>query len=351
MEFLGVSLLAFLGGYIFKKLRIPAGQMLGAVVVTALLNVFLMEVTYTPEVKFVSRILAGILIGLRIKREDVRNLKGVYRPLCVLITCMLSYTVGLAFLFSTSADMDLKTALFACVPGGLTDISLMAEDYGANMPQVALVQTVRLLSIMLVFPWICLSVAKKTGKDTATINRKGSSNSKKSYFYATEAEAAEAVRTFVYAGLGGYFLGAIHVPAGEMLGAMAVTLYLKLGKNRGHFYPPMREVVQVIVGIVVGSGINQQTVDSLFQIFPIALVLAVCVLLFAIIMGWVLHRFFQVDFVTALLSCAPGGVQEMILITDSLGGDVSFVTTLQMFRLVSVLTLFPIVIQIILALN
>lgn len=346
MIFLGLCFLAYWGGWVLERLRVPAGQMLGSVAVTAVVNILVMEVTYSPEVKFMSRILAGILIAMRIKREDVENLKQVLRPLIVLVLGMLAYTVGLAYFFDLVSEMEFKTALFACVPGGLTDISLMAEDYGANMPQVALVQTLRLMSIMLFFPGICLRIAKKTKGESLSLEM--GRERKKLSFRISEAEVAQGVRSFVFAGLGGYALGCFGIPAGELLGAMGVTLYRKLSRDQGYFYPPLRVVVQVVVGIIVGARITQETIDSLIALFPVAVASTIFVLAFALGMGYALHRFFGVDLVTALLSCAPGGVQEMVLVTDSLGGDVSFVTSMQIFRLIAVLTIFPFVIQLML---
>lgn len=344
MEFLFVFLVAYCLGGLFQWQRIPAGQLLGALIGTALVNIFLLEVSYTEEIRFVSRVLAGIMIGMRINQEDVHHLKTMYRPLLFLTGGMLVYTTVLAYFLHTFAGIDMTTALYACVPGGISDISLIAEEYGANLPQVAMVQTIRLLAIMLLYPHFVTFLTKAEGGDRKSKPRVNPFHFPK----IPEERVLEAVRTFVYAGFGGGICSYFNVPAGELIGGMVVTLILKLRFQRGYFYPPISRVVQVVAGIIIGSSVTAQTLIELWNILDVTLVSVVFVLAFGGVMGYLVHHRYGEDKVTSILAVAPGGVQEMILLADSLGGKISFVTTLQVFRVVVVLAVFPYWIQMIL---
>jgi len=57
------------------------------------------------------------------------------------------------FLYKTT-KFSLSTALLSASPGGMSDISLMAEDLGANGPQVASMQFLRAIFIVGVYPII-----------------------------------------------------------------------------------------------------------------------------------------------------------------------------------------------------
>ena len=50
--------------------------------------------------------------------------------------------------------MDPVTALFACAPGGLTDMALIAADLGADSSKVAAMQMMRLVSVIALYPTI-----------------------------------------------------------------------------------------------------------------------------------------------------------------------------------------------------
>ena len=59
-----------------------------------------------------------------------------------------------AVIISRCTDMDLVTALFACAPGGLTDMALIAADLGADSTKVAGMQMLRLVSVIALYPTI-----------------------------------------------------------------------------------------------------------------------------------------------------------------------------------------------------
>lgn len=344
MEFLAIFLACYGGGAVAKKLKLPSGTLLGSLIVAGIIALYITPVSYPTEVKFMARVFSGVMIGLKISKEDLKMLSTVWKPLVFVIFGMLVNSTLLALLLSHFTAMDLTTALFACVPGGMADISLMAEDYGANMPQVALVQLLRLLSLMFVYPILANSLSQQEEKiPEKEINPKTPSKSQKTNSLPpiSELEMAQAVRTFVFAGFGALLFEACSIPAGELLGAMAVTLVRKLHFSQGFFYPPTRTLVQVTVGIIIGSTITVESLITLVDMFDVTLFSVTCILLFGLFMGFLLHRFYGTDKVSSLLAVAPGGVQEMVLLADSLGGDVSFVTTLQVFRVMIVFSVFP----------
>lgn len=344
MEFLLVFLVAYSCGALFQWWRVPAGQLLGALFATGLFNIFAYEVVYTPEIKFVSRVLAGIMIGMRIQPEDVHHLKSMYRPLGLLTVGMLVYTTVLAYFLHIYAGMDMTTALFACVPGGVSDIALIAEEYGANMPQVALVQTVRMLTIVLLYPHVVSAMTKTERGHRAEGARVNAFRFEK----ISEERVLEGVRTFIYAGFGGGICGYLNLPAGEMMGAMVVTLLLKLRYHRGYFYAPLSRIEHGLAGIIIGSSVTRNTLFELWGILDVTMVSVVFVLLFGGIMAYLFYRLYGENKVTSILAVAPGGVKEMIVLADSFGGRISFVTTLQLFRLVVAVAVFPYWIQLLL---
>lgn len=346
MDFIAVFLCAWLGAYVADRIRLPAAPLLGGLIVTSFFSLHVFPVNYNYEIKFVTRVLSGIMIGLRINREDTKMLKTVWKPLLFLSFGMIFYSTFLAYILSTFTQIDLTTALFACVPGGMADISLMAEDYGADMPQVALVQLLRLVCLMFFYPFLATNLAKKEGNldPDATIPKKEKKKiswKPKKLPEVPPNKISDGVITFLLAGIGSFLFAQIGLPAGELLGAMTITLFRKLKFESGFFYQPLRFLVQITVGIMIGSTITPDTIDGLVDSFAITLIAVFFILMFGVVMGRIIQKIQGTDPLTSLLAVAPGGVQEMVLLSDSLGGNVSFVTTLQVFRLLIVFSVFP----------
>jgi len=119
--FLLTVAVGFVGSWIGKALKIPAGAMLGAV------------------------------IGSRISKRDVLGIKVVALPALVLILGMIVMNLMVGLAIHYLGGLDITTALFASAPGGLSDMTLIADELRANIDQVAVLQLVRFLTILLRF--------------------------------------------------------------------------------------------------------------------------------------------------------------------------------------------------------
>ena len=105
----------------------------------------------------------GALIGAKVTLTDVIALKDLVLPIILIIIgfCLMNVLVGF-FLYKTT-KFSLSTALLSASPGGMSDISLMAEDLGANGPQVASMQFLRAIFIVGVYP--CLLYTSDAADD------------------------------------------------------------------------------------------------------------------------------------------------------------------------------------------
>ena len=108
-ELRGVLLLtictAFLGGYLGLRYKVPAGA----------------------------------LVGATVGQSQARQMLELWS---VVLLAVVSFLLGLvaAAVISRCTDMDPVTALFACTPGGLTDMVLIAADLGADSSKVTAMQ-------------------------------------------------------------------------------------------------------------------------------------------------------------------------------------------------------------------
>lgn len=336
-----VFLVASIGGVLAKKFKIPSGFLIGSLVFSAFCNIFLLNYNFPVSLKFFSKILAGAVIGMRIERKDVENFKKMLKPLVFLMFGMFSYTLILAFLIYKFTNIDLITALFACTPGGLADMVLIAEVYGANVPQVTLIQTVRLISIICIFPPLCTKIIRKNQENLHENHETSTEITKKQY----EITKTEIFPMFLLATFGAFLGHITNIPAGDMLGSMFATILFRFSGKKGYLPQFLKNFLLISVGVMIGENITKDSVLDLVEIIDIALISVFFVINFGFLMGFLLHKLCKIDLVTAILGSAPGGVQEMVIIADDLNAKLSDVATMQVFRVILVLTVFPFLIQ------
>ncbi|MDT0378176.1 AbrB family transcriptional regulator [Streptomyces sp. DSM 42041] len=144
---------ALAGALLFTVLRVPAGTVVGSVVGSALVN------RWRPAafdhrlpvraLRTVGMVLLGCVAGARLDAETLRILAGLALPLLGGVALLLLLEMLLAALLIVRHGVDPVTAVLAFAPGGLSEISLTAQDMGARMSLVLAVHMARVLAVVL----------------------------------------------------------------------------------------------------------------------------------------------------------------------------------------------------------
>ena len=157
-------MVAFVGGYIGIRLRMPAGAFVGAMFAVAAFNILSGKGYIPPNFKLVAQIVVGGIIGLNFNMDTVLGLKTLIVPALVLVVGLMGYCIFLGFILSKLTGLDMMTALFSCAPGGLTDMTLISDAYGAQTHKVALLHLVRLITVISAMPLVIGWFAKVLSK-------------------------------------------------------------------------------------------------------------------------------------------------------------------------------------------
>lgn len=147
-------LVASIGGIIGIKLKIPAGALIGAMISVAIYNIFTGQGVIPNSFKIFAQILVGGMIGLNFTMDTVCGLKNLILPAAMLVVGLMIFSLCLGLIISKLTGLDLITALFSCSPGGLTDMTIIADEYGAQTPKVALMHLMRLITVITVLPLV-----------------------------------------------------------------------------------------------------------------------------------------------------------------------------------------------------
>ena len=153
-SFLFTIIVGIIGGIIGYFSHLPAGTMSCSMALVAYFNVKTHKAYMPLTLRKIIQSFGGALIGAKVTLSDVIALKDLVFPIILIIIgfCLMNIFVGF-FLYKTT-KFSLSTALLSASPGGMSDISLMAEDLGANGPQVASMQFLRAIFIVGVYPII-----------------------------------------------------------------------------------------------------------------------------------------------------------------------------------------------------
>lgn len=334
--------IGFAGGYLGLKRKIPAGAMIGAMLAVAVFNIFTGCALFPTSAKIFTQIISGIFVGCKITRSELSAFHSLIKPAIlnmsmIILACVL---MGL-FLYKVS-DYNLATCLFATAPGSLTDMAIISIDMGADTSVVSVLQTVRLMTIVGIFPLIFGIILKKT--TTPKKNKCASESFVKSPKKESPGMHFILITAFVAAFSGGtsYLIG---IPAGALIGSMAGVSIWNVCSSKAYMPLKMKQFAQICAGILIGESITVDVLKNLkYTILP-AILMMVCLLVIVILLALLLHKTSGLDFPTALFSCAPGGASDLALLAEDFGADTPKVSLIQTLRVVCVVIFYPLIIN------
>lgn len=330
-------------GFVFIKLKIPAGMMVGSIVGVATLNIFT-DIAYMPYYgKILAQIIAGAFIGVGIEKGDLIRLKNIFKPALVLLIGMLILNIISGFLIYFTSPLDLVTSLMSSVPGGISDIPIISEEMGADSSKVALLQFIRLIFGIGIFP----SVINKFSKLDYYSKNKISKPYKRT---TTKIQGTKyLIITMIVAMIFGVIGNISGIPAATLVFSMISVIILKLKTNKACMPKWMRRFAQVLAGAYIGSSVKlSQIMEIKYLIIP-SIVLIIGYFLAGIVIGNILHKKFNMPIDEAMLTATPAGAADMALISAEMGIQSSDVIVLQIIRMITVVSLFPQIIRLVIS--
>ncbi|GAB4210268.1 MAG: AbrB family transcriptional regulator [Synechococcales cyanobacterium] len=149
-------LIALAGAVVGLKLKVPAGALVGSMMAVGLVNMCGTIPVPTPpaSTRFALQVGLGIILGSRLTLDTVLGIRELWRPalLCTVIAIGTGVLSGV--IISRWLGIERLTAILGTAPGGLSDMSLIALDMGAQGSTVMIMHLARLISVIVVVPWL-----------------------------------------------------------------------------------------------------------------------------------------------------------------------------------------------------
>ena len=155
-----VSIVAFIGGYCFQELGIYLPWMLGPLFSILLLKMKFGRYFYWPKkAKSAGLIIFGVQLGSSFTQTTLAEMV-LHLPYMLLSTIAVTlFTVVTGVVIAKQMKFSIGTALLGSFPGGLSQMVFLSEELkNVNETVVAFMQTLRVIVVISIVPWVVTHV-------------------------------------------------------------------------------------------------------------------------------------------------------------------------------------------------
>lgn len=340
-------LLGYAGYIILSVLRIPAPGLIGTMVIVGFLASKGVPWPEIPSyVRFILQVVVGITVGMRFSKKNTKQIKSFLLPGIIIVIWTIGTGLLIGFILEYYTNMDIGTSLFSAVPGGITEMSVVALSYGLETPVIVLFQFMRILGVCLTVPFCASLYKEETTIEQVNSNDKNSENEEKKNSDGQSKYSDNVLLTILIGVTAGYISLRFKLPAGAMLGSMLVVGFLKsLGFHLKSLPKEASLIAQIGLGGIIGLSFTPAVSKLLLENLVPAVVFSIAIVLNSIILGFVIHKIFGWDMTTSLLACAPAGLSQMSMIALDMNADAVKVGIIHIMRLTTIVLVVPYIIS------
>jgi uncharacterized protein len=323
LQFLETLAIGTAGGLLFVVTGLPGGLITGAMLAVASAAMLGRSMAVPAHLTQAVLVLLGISLGSLMSRQLLQHI-GAY-PLTIGFLALATFctTFGSSYYLQRLHGWDSTSAFLAASPGALSQIVLLAIEKGADMPAIAVVQTLRVIILTAALPLI-LVAAGLTSSSAPTLTM-------------TVASPLGLVGLIGASVAVSLLLRMAKFPASWLFGAMIGSSVLHgAGWVDGGLPPMVRNVALIGIGTLIGSRFSRMKLSTLLRHLTAGLgSFAVAVLISAVfvaIVVWITH----VRLADVLVAYAPGAMDAMLALALTLHIDPIFVGAHHLSRFIFV---------------
>ncbi|MEW8987988.1 MAG: AbrB family transcriptional regulator, partial [Bacillus sp. (in: firmicutes)] len=327
-----------LGGTVFSVLHIPVPWLLGPMVFILIFSKLFNISFYWPGIiRDTGLIILGYSIGLSFTKAVLTTITMQLPVMFLFTTITLIICTLLAFAVAKISGLHFPTVLTGSIPGGLTQMVYFAQETkGIDVTIVTFLQVIRLFVIIFSVPLLVFSPL--FGGDTSVPLQLGSQSSS----YSLNDSYLELIIYGITVVLFALFGKKINAPTPFLLGPIIATICLNLTGMQGPELPPVIiDGSQLMISVFFGLLLNLDKLKNNRNILWLSLVSGMILVSATILLSYILGMIYHTSNVTAFLSLAPGGMDQMGIIAHEVKADLSFVAGFQMFRLLFIYFAIP----------
>jgi hypothetical protein len=306
--------IALAGGLTFTFLNLPAGLVSGSVLAVATAALLGRPATLPLALARICYVIVGILLGAVVTPETLRGVATWPASIALLMLCSICMILATMSYLRIVHGWDALSALMGASPGSMAQVIALSTELGGDLRGVAIVQTVRVLLLVIglpnglaLFGFVVPAVAAARGP-------------------AGVAVLGEMVVLAVVASAFAYGFLRLRFPGGLLFGAMAGSGLLH-GTGTIHAVLPwwLGSSAVIALGALVGSRFANTSLRMLVGYLGAALgsfAVSMAVATFFIV---VVVRLFLFPIANVVIAFSPGAQDTMMVLALALHLDPVYV--------------------------
>ncbi|MEI9925052.1 MAG: AbrB family transcriptional regulator [Bradyrhizobium sp.] len=322
-NFLETLAIGTAGGTLFLWADLPGGLISGAMIAVGIAAIAGRPLVVPAIVTQSVLVLLGISLGTLVSRQLLQHVSAYPVTIALLALATFCSTFGSSLYLQRFHGWDRTSAFLAGSPGALSQIVILAAEKGADVPGIAVVQTMRVIILTAALPLLLAVIGMTPASPLSLMTTT-----------ASPLELTALVAASVAVSL---LLRLVKFPASWMFGAMIGASVLHgTGLVEGGLPPWLRGVALVGIGALIGSRFARMRPKTLLSHVNAALgsfAVAVAVTaLFVIVIALTT----PVKFSDIVVAFAPGAMDAMLALALTLHIDPIFVGAHHLSRFVFV---------------
>lgn len=318
---LGGFAVALAAGGLCAWLRTPLPWMIGPLFAVAIGRLAGLHLLPPPGARYGGQWIIGSALGLYFTPTVVQQV-ALFAPWMVVASVYaLASGVICGTVLSKIAAVDVRTGFFASVPGGATEMSVLAERFDARTDLVAVAQSLRIVMVVSVIPFL-FAYTDVHGADP--------------YVQGTRELSWSGLALLMgLTALGGAALHRFRFPNGWVIGSLCVSLPLTAFEVNLSSVPTwLSNAGQLLIGVSLASRFKPDFLSRAPRFLVAVMVTVVIAMALAALFGGLLAWAMPANVATMVLAMAPGGIAEMSITAKVLRLGVPVVTAFHVARMV-----------------
>jgi membrane AbrB-like protein len=329
----GVTLaVACAGALLARAVHAPVYMLTGPAAAVSLAGLLGLRVQIMPRVRDACFVVLGLTVGAGFSADALGTM--IRWPLAFAVMALLTWAVMVSCrsMLVRGFGFARDTALLAGAPGHLSFVIAIAESGGRDVVRISVTQSVRLLLLTLVVPFVAVAM----GVDlTAAVMGQG-----QGWPLLTLAILA------VLAMIMGRVFTRFAVPAPLLIGAMTVAVVWQLGGVQPGVMPDWLVLpAYVALGALIGTRFSNVSAAELLRNLGAGLAITGVAVLLSSVAAFAVAWALGMAPSHVLLAFAPGGIETMIAMGVVMGAVPGFVAACHITRLMVLSVLLPVMIR------
>lgn len=317
-------------GVVLSRIEVPSPVLFGAFVAGIGFALISRTALHVPAgLSIAAQAVIGVTVGSYLQRSTLAAVSAKWAS--VVPTCIATLAVSIlaGFVLAKVAPVDRATSSFGMIAGGAAGIIAISRELGADERMVAVLQYLRLLIIVALTPVIATTLFGAAGLST----RGGA------------AGGLPAVGFVALCALGGVAFGRLlRLPAGDLLGPLAIAAFCSIGFGSGSAtsVPALvQDAAFAVIGLQVGLRFTIASLREARGLLPAAITIIGAMILISAGVGAVLAHFAHVTQLDGYLATTPGGFSAVVAFTLGTNANFAFILSVQVLRTLVMLMAAP----------